>query len=74
MDTLGRPVARLGELVGQYPLRTAGALAALAGGAVTYAALGEAVTVGALLAFTLAHPAYPAAAVFGLAVLLFVDG
>lgn len=74
MGVASRPVEWLGGVVGKYPFRAAGALAALAGGAVTYSALGAEATLADVLAFAVAHPAYPAAAVFGLLVLLFFEG
>jgi hypothetical protein len=74
MGVASRPVEWVGSVVGKYPFRAAGALAALAGGAVTYAALGPGATLADLVAFGTAHPAYPAAAVIGLLVLLFFEG
>jgi hypothetical protein len=74
MGVASRPVEWVGSAVGKYPFRAAGGLAALAGTAVTYAALGANATLTDLVAFVAAHPAYPAAAVFGLVVLLFFEG
>ena len=74
MSVVTRPVEWLGGVVGKYPFRAAGGLAALAGSAVTYSSVGAGATLADVLAFVTAHPAYPVAAVLGLVVLLFFDG
>lgn len=77
-------VSRIGGWLADNPLRVAGALAAVA--ATVYmavaaqgtstagtAATGSGVTVSTVVDFAVAHPAYPALVVVGLAALFFAD-
>lgn len=71
---LPSPLSWTAERTSRYPFRIAGALAALGGGAATYLGVGGTVTPAGLQSFVVAHPAYAAAVVVGLAALLFYDG
>lgn len=72
---VGRPVAWAGELIGRHPFRAAGLVAVLGGSAAAALSVGggdapaEATAAG-LVAFAAAQPAYAAAVVAGLCVLL----
>ncbi len=75
------PIYWLGGVVGDYPLRTAGAIAAVAALVVLTASLGvtaeeptNAITAPVLAGLVVERPAYVTAFVVGIAVALFFDG
>ena len=68
------PLAWVGELVGNYPLRLSGGFAVIGGAVATALSVGPNAGVNELVSFASTQPAYAAAVVCGLAVVVFVDG
>ncbi|WP_153952403.1 hypothetical protein [Halosegnis longus] len=68
------PLSWLGEQIGNYPLRLSGGFAVLGGAVATALSVGPNAGVNELVSFASTQPAYAAAVVCGLAVMLFVDG
>ena len=73
---MGRPnpLSWLGERVWNYPLRLSGGVATIGGLGMTALSVGPNAGLDELLSFISTRPAYAAAVICGLAVLLFVDG
>lgn len=68
------PLLWLGERAGNYPLRLSGGFAAIGGLVAVALSVGSNPEISELVSVASTQPAYVAAVVCGLAVLLFVDG